>query len=112
MFVLLAAFDVLSFSLYGLSCLLSSRMVAEFDRYGLARFRALTGWLQLAGAIGVAMGMAGYEQVGLLAAGGLALQMALGVGVRLRIRDRWYQALPALGYACLNASLAWSFAQP
>lgn len=111
MFVLLAAFDALSFLLYGLSCLVSARMVAEFDRYGLAGFRVLTGWLQLAGAAGVALGMAGYEPLGLLAAGGLSLQMALGVGVRLRIRDRWYQALPAFGYGCLNAYLAWGFAQ-
>ena len=109
MLEVLAAFNGLSFLFYGLSCLFSSRMRCEFARYGLARFRVLTGALQLAGATGMLVGLSGHATPGFLAAGGLALQMAMGVGVRVHIRDRWYQALPALGYGCLNAWLAWGF---
>ena len=109
MFEILAAFDALSFYLYGITCLASARMAAEFDRYGLARFRAITGSLQLAGAVGVTLGLFGFPDLGFWAAAGLSLQMALGVAVRVRIRDRWYQCLPAFFYGCLNAFLAWGF---
>lgn len=109
MLQILAAFDALSFFLYGFTCLVSAHMVAEFERYGLARFRAITGCLQLAGAAGVTFGLLGFPRLGFLASAGLCLQMALGVGARLRIRDRWYQCLPAFLYGCLNAFLAWEF---
>lgn len=109
MLVYLAGFASISFYLYGFSCLRSARMAAEFDRYGLARFRALTGYLQLAGALGLTLGMLGYPLLGFLAAAGLSLQMAFGVAVRLHIRDSYWQCLPAFIYCGLNAYIAYLF---
>ncbi len=109
MFVPLAVFSALSFLGYGISCILSAHMAVEFERYGLARFRALTGVLQLIGAIGLTFGILGFPWVGLIAAAGLSLQMLLGVCVRIKIRDSFVQAMPAFAYMCLNAYIAYRY---
>jgi len=110
MLVVLASFSALSFYAYGVGCLITAHMVAEFNRYGLAKFRALTGILQIVGAIGLTAGLLGAPTIGFLAAVGLALQMALGVGVRIKIRDSLLQCLPAFFYCCLNGWIALLFA--
>lgn len=107
-FAILALLSALSFFGYGSSCLFARSMRLEFERYRLSRWRVLTGCLQLAGALGILLGW--YEPwLGLLASGGLTLQMLLGVGVRIVIHDRWWQALPALSYAAINAWLCAGF---
>lgn len=90
----LIAFCSLSFFGYGFSCLYSQRMVTEFVRYRLARYRKLTGALQVAAASGLLLGLI-VPWIGGIAAAGLALQMACGLGVRVKIRDPWYQCVPA-----------------
>ena len=93
--------SILSFAWYGVSCFVSAAMVAEFERYHLARFRSLTGMLQVAGSLGL---FAGYfsRPLLLLSAGGLATMMLLGVIVRLRIRDPLSAAIPAFAFLVLN----------
>ena len=95
------AISIVSFAWYGMSCFVSAAMVAEFERYHLARFRALTGMLQVAGSHGL---LAGYisRPLLLLSAGGLAAIMLLGVLVRLRIRDPLFAAIPAFAFFALN----------
>jgi len=83
-------------------------MRKEFARYGLAHYRRLTGWLQLAGAAGLLGGLF-LPFLGFAAALGLSLQMLAGVGVRIRIRDTILQTLPAAFYCVLNAVLAWDY---
>lgn len=89
------------FAWYGMSCFLSKTMVAEFDRYGLARFRVLTGMLQLAGSLGLVMGHF-HRAILLFSAGGLATMMFLGVMTRVRIQDPLYAAIPAFALFALN----------
>jgi hypothetical protein len=76
-------------------------MVREFERYGLSRYRTLTGVLQLAGSAGL---IAGYcsRPLLLLASGGLAALMCCGVFVRFWIRDPLYAAIPALTFLGIN----------
>ena len=76
-------------------------MVAEFNRYGLARLRLVTGLLQLAGSLGLVAGFY-FPSFLLLSSGGLALMMFLGFLVRIRIRDPLLEALPALIFFGLN----------
>ena len=52
------ALSILAFLSYGVTCLVTTRMVAEFQRYGLARFRRMVGALELLGAIGMLVGYA------------------------------------------------------
>ena len=79
-------------------------MRREFERYGVARYRALVGWLEIAGGLGL---LAGYEipVLGRVAAAGLVALMILGVGLRLRIKDSFRQTVPALVYLLLNTYL-------
>lgn len=86
---------IVAFAWYGASALLSERMVAEFERYGLARLRVLTATLQLAGSVGLLAGFR-YRPLMLLSAGGFAAMMALAVLVRIRIRDPIPAIVPAL----------------
>jgi len=86
--------SVLLFLYYGLSCLLSDGMMAEFRRFGLSRFRRLTGTLEVLGALGLVIGLL-VPVVTLLASAGLALLMLLGVFTRIRVRDSVLETLPA-----------------
>jgi len=87
---------------YGVACLASQRMDAEFKRYGLARFRRLVGALECMGALGL---LAGHfsPPILVLAAAGLTLLMVLAVVTRVRIGDSLVQALPAIVLLVLNA---------
>jgi hypothetical protein len=83
------------FLFYGVSVLASDAMLAEFERFGLARFRRLTGALEVLGAAGL---LAGYwlPWATGAAAAGLALLMVLGVATRVRVRDPILASVPAL----------------
>ena len=95
------AITIILFFWYGMSCLFTSRMVSEFERYRLARFRVLTGTLQVAACLGIGVGSF-YRPVLLLSAGGLATMMFLAVITRFRIHDPVYAALPAFVLCLLN----------
>ncbi len=91
----------LLFLYYGLTCLLSDGMVDEFERFGLARFRTLTGGLEVLGALGL---VAGYQVpwVTVVSSAGLSILMLAGVATRLRMRDSLAQTLPALVLLLVN----------
>lgn len=86
---------------YGAGCFLSKRMVAEFERYRVPKLRKWTGFLQILAGLGLMAGFA-YRPFMLSAAGGLAVMMLVGLGIRIRIRDPWYAALPAFLLMLLN----------
>jgi len=94
----------LAFLAYGVGCLVSPRIVAEFERFGLARFRPLTGWLEMAGGAGLLVG-ARWSSLGLAAAAGLMTLMVLGVWARVRVGDPVVAMLPALAFLGINAAL-------
>jgi len=82
------------FLVYGALCLFSNGMEEEFSRYGLSRFRRLTGALELLGGAGLLVGLL-LPEVMLVAAAGLALLMLLGVTARVRVRDPLLEMVPA-----------------
>jgi hypothetical protein len=92
---------IIAFVGFGLQCLFSQHMVAEFRRYGLPSFRILTGFLQVAGGLGVLGGLF-YRPLLIVSSGGLASLMFLGAVVRFRIRDPLIAASPALFLMFLN----------
>ena len=83
-------------------------MVREFERYSLPQYRKLTGILQILGAAGL---LAGFwlPLIGAVAAGGLAFQMLVGFGVRLKIRDPFLLCIPAFVYFLISAWLCVQF---
>jgi uncharacterized membrane protein YphA (DoxX/SURF4 family) len=105
---LLPALTVLSgvsFVLYGVSCVRSDTMVREFERFGLARFRVLTGTLEILGGAGLLIGLR-HPPLVFPSATGLALLMFLGVGVRLKMRDGLLLTSPALLLMVANGWIA------
>ena len=99
--VIAKGISIVLFTWYGMSCLFAERMVGEFERYRLARFRVLTGTLQVAACLGMVVGHF-YRPILLLSAGGLAVMMFLAVITRFRIQDPLYTAIPALILCLLN----------
>ena len=94
-----------AFLVYGLVCLFADGMVDEFERYGLSRFRRMTGALEVLGAAGL---MAGYlfPVLSVVSAGGLAILMVLGLAVRLKVRDSLLQMVPAGFLLLVNVFIA------
>jgi hypothetical protein len=95
-----------SFLVFGWLCVFSSRMRVEFERYQLAKFRMLVGCLEILGGLGVLLGLL-WSPLMIFSASGLALLMLLGVGVRVRIKDRFLQTLPAAVLLIVNACIVW-----
>ncbi len=103
--IILLLFSSGSFFFFGTLCLISPRLIVEFSRYRLARWRTTVGAFQLLGATGLLVGLLGMSWAARVSSAGLAVLMLLGVGVRLKIRDSFVQILPALVYLVLNAWL-------
>ena len=92
----------ISFLFYGVSYFFSRHLQDEFRRYGLARFGPLTGVLEILGSIGLLVGLM-VPLILVVAAGGLALLMLLGFGVRLKIKDGFWASLPSFLFMLVNA---------
>jgi len=106
--VLLQIASVISgigFLVYGYQCLSSQFMKAEFARFKVPHYRTLTGVLEILGGIGVLLGVR-LPILGIAAASGLALLMALGVVARIRVGDGLVQCSPALFFCILNGGIA------
>jgi len=104
-FVLASLVSAGLFLTYGWLCLFSGGMQEEFARYGLSRFRRLTGALEMLGGAGLLVGLI-VPTVALIAAAGLAVLMVLGLGARLRVRDPFLELLPATFLLVVNVALA------
>ena len=101
LFTIMVILSSLSFLFYGAHCLKSSHMEQEFRRYGLEKFRILTGTLEILGGLGLLIGLA-YKPILQLSSLGLAFMMLLALIVRLKIKDSLIQILPALILLLVN----------
>jgi|TARA_R110000868_G_scaffold4768_4_gene29729 hypothetical protein len=79
-------------------------MVLEFKRYDLEKFRVLVGLLQLLGSLGLFLGFFSKNWA-ILASLGLAVLMAIGFMVRVKIKDPFILSFPSIFYAVLNMIL-------
>lgn len=102
----LTALSVLVFLYYGSTCLFANGMAADFDRFGMARLRILTGALELLGAVGLVAGLF-LPVLTVVSAGGLALLMAMGLLTRVRFRDSVRETAPAGALMMVNGFLVW-----
>lgn len=105
MHVILIFISAISFIFYGLLCLLTDHMKAEFSRYGLSQFRELTGVLELVGGIGLLVGKYYSPSILILSSAGLSLLMFLGVIVRLKTKDPILQIIPAFVLMLVNIQI-------
>lgn len=96
----------LSFIYFGVGCLTSEFIISEFNRYGLPKFRILTGLLQLLGAAGLLIGLYFNPKILLFASIGLCVLMICGFIVRIGISDNFFKCLPSFSFAVLNLLVA------
>ena len=97
--------SLVSFGWYGVTCLVSVRMVKEFQRLRLPHWRRLTGVLQILASAGLLAGFF-FWPLRLLCSAGLAIMMLVAIGVRIRVNDSLWAATSALFFFLLNLFLA------
>ena len=90
---------------FGRGSLFTDGMLEDFERFGLSRYRRMTGGLEVLGAFGLLVGLV-LPSIAVLSASALSLLMLLGIGVRLRVGDRWMATAPALFLLLLNLYVA------
>jgi hypothetical protein len=82
-------------------------MKNEFKRFQLEKLGLLVVFLEILGAVGLLVGFWFYKPLLLIASGGLALLMLMGLIVRLKLKDSLWISLPALFYMLLNVYIFW-----
>jgi hypothetical protein len=113
--LIISLFSGISFIVYGISSFKSKRMISEFQRWGYGNQRKLIGCFQLIGGAGLIFGSlfvintfdsndSLINSNNILAGSSLILTiMMLGaVFVRIDIKDKFINILPATFYAILN----------
>lgn len=98
--VLIWATSIL-FLVYGVFCVGTTSMVADFQRFGLSNFRVLIGVLEILGGIGLLVGLK-WRPALWISSMGLSLLMLIAFGVRLKMRDSAVQSIPSLALMCIN----------
>jgi hypothetical protein len=92
----------LSFVGYGITYFTSPHMKQEFIRFGLPGLGRMTAVFQILGAAGLLAGFR-FPILLVLASGGLALMMLVGVAVR--VKDSLWVSIPALFFLMLNSTI-------
>ena len=109
---IISIFSGISFIVYGITSFRSKRMISEFERWGYANQRKLIGCFQLIGGVGLMVGTL-FEipindtlinNVNIIAASSclLTVLMVGAIFVRINIKDKFVNTLPATLYAILN----------
>ncbi|MGV9004081.1 DoxX family protein [Flavobacterium sp.] len=95
-------FSSISFAGYAISYFILPNMKNEFERFDLKNLGIFVIILEIIGAVGLLVGLF-YNPLLLLASGGLALLMFLGLLTRIKVNDSLLVSLPATFYMLLNA---------
>ena len=96
----------LSFFAYAFSYFNASHMKNEFKRFGLEKIGLTTVLLEIAGALGLLVGLKLYFIL-MISSLGLALLMFAGLIVRIKLKDSIWISLPAFFYMVLNTYIFW-----
>ena len=119
--LIISLFSGISFIVYGITSFTSKRMISEFQRWGYGNQRKLIGCFQLIGGAGLIFGSlltintvdnndSLISSNNIIAASSLILTiMMLGaIFVRIYIKDKFINVLPATFYAILNFIIFYS----
>ena len=112
---IISLFSGISFIVYGITSFTSKRMISEFQRWGYGNQRKLIGCFQLIGGAGLIYGSlfvintfdsnnSIVNSNNILAGSSLILTIMMigAVFVRIDIKDKFINILPATFYAILN----------
>lgn len=90
-----------SFIAYGIHCLVSKSMIAEFERYGFKKFRTLTGCLEILGGLGLLIGLS-WNPLLIFSSFGLTILMLVAFVVRIRLKDGILVSMPSFVLLSIN----------
>ena len=99
--VLISAF---SFLFYSARSILSKKMLLEYSRWGLKKFRITISFIQFLAAFGLIFGLYNSHLL-LLASFFLTIMMFIAIIVRVKIKDSFIASLPAIFYMFLNLTI-------
>ncbi len=99
----------LAFLFYGYNCLFSNKLAEEFKRFKLSdNQRKITGIAQLAGGLGLIIGVF-YYSLGIYASLCLSILMLFGFIVRLKIKDSFIASSPSFILMVVNIFFTYRF---
>ena len=94
-------FSAISFIFYAVSSFYSDKMIFEYERWGYKKFRKIIASLQFIAGCGLLIGLY-FTLLLTLVSASLTLMMITAIFVRIRIKDKIINILPAILYAILN----------
>jgi len=99
---ILEIFSSVSFLIYGFLSFKSDRMINEFERWNISKFRLIVGISQLMGGFGLIFGFF-IPIFTVISSLGLSLLMILGFVLRIFVKDGIIRSLPSLLYLIINS---------
>ena len=99
---ILEIFSSVSFLIYGFLSFKSDRMINEFERWNISKFRLIVGISQLMGGFGLIFGFF-IPIFTVISSLGLSLLMLLGFVLRIFVKDGLIRSLPSLLYLIINS---------
>tara|TARA_S200000501_G_scaffold148023_1_gene139667 strand:+ start:139 stop:471 length:333 start_codon:yes stop_codon:yes gene_type:complete len=97
-------FTAVSFIVYGINSFISKKMISEFKRWGLEKYRKSIGICQFTCGIGILLGLK-FKLILILSLLILIVMMLVAVLVRIKIRDNISEIIPAIAYLVLGVLL-------
>ena len=94
-------FTAVSFIAYGINSFISKKMISEFKRWGLEKYRKSIGFCQFSCGIGILLGIK-FNLILILSSIILVVMMLVAVLVRIKIRDNISEIIPAIAYLVLG----------
>lgn len=91
----------ISFIFYGYLIIFANHMKIDFERFGIAKFRLLTGILELLGGLGLIIGVH-YNPLLIFSSAGFSILMLMGTITRIRVKDSPIAILPAFIFMLIN----------
>tara|TARA_Y100000385_G_C12932739_1_gene567481 strand:- start:452 stop:796 length:345 start_codon:yes stop_codon:yes gene_type:complete len=94
-------FSAISFVVYGINSFFSKRMVVEYERWGFKNQRVILGTCQVLGGLGLLVGLV-IPLLLSVTSFLLMCMMLAAVFVRIQLKEKVIQMLPALLYVAVN----------
>jgi hypothetical protein len=94
-------FSAISFVVYGMNSFFSKRMVEEYERWGFKNQRMILGTCQVLGGLGLLVGLI-IPLLLSVTSFLLMCMMLAAVFVRIQLKEKVVQMLPALLYVAVN----------
>lgn len=98
---IIIVFTAVSFIVYGINSFVSKKMISEFQRWKLEKYRKAIGICQFSCGTGILLGLK-FKLILIVSSIILIAMMLVAVLVRIKIKDNISEIIPAIAYLVLG----------